>query len=287
MVRNPCKHGKADKGYNCKECKAEGIGGKGICEHQRVRSECKDCGGASICEHKRVRSQCIECGGSSFCEHQRRRSECKECRENLPIEECLSRYKNSCVVCGKKLQSLKRRLAKTCLADSQGYDKRPEEVWREHVLNQIDIEPSYIDSLITSCDKKDKFKPDLCYLTKDYAYVLELDEKSHCDYPVECELKKTANMRDLFPKRTVIMIRMNPHPSPYVPPELKEMAHRTEFMLELFRKIASGTTTFSFSPLMTNVFYLFYCDKGKKHIDEAKTCDSVNIIECIHCVPTN
>ena len=35
----------------------------------------------SICQHQRQRSQCKECGGASICQHQRIRSRCKECRE--------------------------------------------------------------------------------------------------------------------------------------------------------------------------------------------------------------
>ena len=58
----------------CKECK-----GGSICEHQRRKSECNDCTGSSICEHQRIRSRCKECKGSSICEHQRIRSSCKEC----------------------------------------------------------------------------------------------------------------------------------------------------------------------------------------------------------------
>ena len=53
--------------------------GHAICEHGRVRSQCKECGGASICEHGRQRHRCKECGGSSICEHGRQRSQCKEC----------------------------------------------------------------------------------------------------------------------------------------------------------------------------------------------------------------
>jgi len=58
----------------CKEC-----GGAGICQHQRIRSQCKECGGASLCPHQRQRSRCKECGGASICQHQRERSRCKEC----------------------------------------------------------------------------------------------------------------------------------------------------------------------------------------------------------------
>ena len=67
-------HGKANRGYFCKECP-----GKGICEHGRQRPQCKECGGSGICEHGRLRSHCKECGGASICEHGRVRSYCKEC----------------------------------------------------------------------------------------------------------------------------------------------------------------------------------------------------------------
>jgi len=36
-----------------------------LCEHQRVRSRCKQCGGSGICEHQRQRSQCKDCGGNA------------------------------------------------------------------------------------------------------------------------------------------------------------------------------------------------------------------------------
>jgi len=58
----------------------QGVRGR-ICQHQRRRSECKECGGANICQHQRKRSTCKECGGASICQHQRKRSRCKECRE--------------------------------------------------------------------------------------------------------------------------------------------------------------------------------------------------------------
>jgi len=48
------------------KCKAIGLRlglkvGGSICQHNRRRSQCKDCGGASICEHNRQRSQCKIC----------------------------------------------------------------------------------------------------------------------------------------------------------------------------------------------------------------------------------
>ena len=68
-----CEHGRVRS--QCKEC-----GGASICEHGRRRSKCKECGGSGICEHGRQRYFCRECGGGAFCEHGRRKHSCKECR---------------------------------------------------------------------------------------------------------------------------------------------------------------------------------------------------------------
>ena len=51
-----------------------------ICQHARIRSQCKECGGGGICQHNRIRSQCRDCGGGSICEHNRIRSRCKTCK---------------------------------------------------------------------------------------------------------------------------------------------------------------------------------------------------------------
>ena len=60
-----------------------------MCEHNRRRSQCKECGGASICQHARRRSECKECGGGSICQHNRIRSKCKTCiadkDESMPL----------------------------------------------------------------------------------------------------------------------------------------------------------------------------------------------------------
>ena len=34
------------------------------------------------CEHNKRRSQCKDCGGSSICEHSRQKYSCKECKKN-------------------------------------------------------------------------------------------------------------------------------------------------------------------------------------------------------------
>lgn len=86
-----CEHGKIK--INCKEC-----GGSQICEHGRVRSTCKECGGSQICEHGRMRSSCKDCRGGSICEHGNRRSHCKECGGGSICEH--GRERSKCKECG-------------------------------------------------------------------------------------------------------------------------------------------------------------------------------------------
>jgi len=108
-ARTLCEHQRVRS--LCKDCGGSGLcehqrqrsrckdcGGSGICEHQRERNQCKDCGGSGICEHQRVRSRCKDCGGSSLCQHQRRRTTCKDCGGGGLCEHLRERSK--CKDCG-------------------------------------------------------------------------------------------------------------------------------------------------------------------------------------------
>lgn len=84
-------------------CKEEGVNlglkvGRSVCEHNRIRSGCKDCGGGSICEHNRQRTRCKNCGGGGICEHNKRRSECKECGSGGICEH--NKRRSKCKDCG-------------------------------------------------------------------------------------------------------------------------------------------------------------------------------------------
>lgn len=59
-----CKHHK--RGYICKQCKLEGIGGEGLCYHFRERYRCTQCvkegkQRKGVCIHNKQRSHCIKC----------------------------------------------------------------------------------------------------------------------------------------------------------------------------------------------------------------------------------
>ena len=72
------------------------VGGE-VCEHNRIRSTCKECGGSQICEHNRRKSECKECGGSQICEHNCRRNTCKECGGSQICEH--NKERKGCEIC--------------------------------------------------------------------------------------------------------------------------------------------------------------------------------------------
>ena len=104
----------------CNECldKAKINREKNKCEHNRVKSRCKECKGASICEHNRVKSSCKECGGSSICEHNRRKSRCKECKGASICEH--NRLKSQCKECSNPVKITIQKM----IYNSKQYDKK-------------------------------------------------------------------------------------------------------------------------------------------------------------------
>ena len=86
-----CEHNRVRT--SCKEC-----GGSQICNHHRVRACCKECGGSQICNHNRVRACCKECGGSSICKHNRERTRCIPCGGSQICDH--DRIRNQCHECG-------------------------------------------------------------------------------------------------------------------------------------------------------------------------------------------
>ena len=146
-----CEHSRQQ--HYCKECKALGIGGSQICdhnirrsrckicdgsenkkcEHNRYRYQCKECkalgiGGSQICEHDILRSGCKECkalgtGGASICEHNRRRYACKDCGGSQTRKEHSCEHKRSkydCRICATTLCE-HQRLKRICFICKPGY----------------------------------------------------------------------------------------------------------------------------------------------------------------------
>ena len=62
------------------------------CEHNKQRSQCKDCGGSQICEHNKRKYECKDCGGSQICEHKRVKYKCKDCNPQHRCDICGTNY---------------------------------------------------------------------------------------------------------------------------------------------------------------------------------------------------
>ena len=90
-LKNNCQHNRRKS--DCREC-----GGSSICEHNRHKKICKECGGSQICEHNREKSKCKECGGIGICKHNRQKQHCKECGGSQICEH--NRRKQDCIECG-------------------------------------------------------------------------------------------------------------------------------------------------------------------------------------------
>jgi hypothetical protein len=90
MSHKVCEHNK--RRTQCKEC-----GGSQICKHDKRKSECKMCGGSQICSHNKRKSRCIECGGASICAHGRQKLQCKECHGSQICEH--EKQKSLCKEC--------------------------------------------------------------------------------------------------------------------------------------------------------------------------------------------
>lgn len=102
-----CEHNR--RRYYCVECKQLGVGGSGLCKHDRRKNRCRLCGGASICEHNKSRHICIECkksnkGGGGICEHDKIRRICRRCKELEKGGQRICEHnknKSKCKICQK------------------------------------------------------------------------------------------------------------------------------------------------------------------------------------------
>ena len=135
IEKNKCEHNRIKS--QCKEC-----GGSQICEHNRQKSKCKECGGASFCEHNRIKSQCKECGGNQICEHNIRKSKCKECGGGHICEH--NRQKSQCKECDPAghLSSIVRSSVNQALKSDKSkhsieYLGCNIEEFKEHIENQF------------------------------------------------------------------------------------------------------------------------------------------------------
>ena len=175
------------------------------CEHERIRSKCKECGGASICEHDKIRSQCKQCGGASICEHGRQRSQCKECggsslcKSSWCEKYAISKYDNYCLTCCIHLRP--------DIEVSRNYKTKENEVIQRIKDNFPDFDFLCDRRIEDGCSLR---RPDCLLDLGSHIIITEVDENKHDSYDCSCENKRLMEISQDLQHRPIIFIRFNP-----------------------------------------------------------------------------
>ena len=278
--RRKCEHNK-ERG-KCKACggasicehnkersKCKACGGSSICEHNKQRNSCKECGGASICEHNKRRSRCKACGGSSICEHNKQRSVCKDC---VSLEKQMAGKRFCKAGCGTILSTLRKHTG--LCAGCDGVALRMQWITWDLIKAELP-EPTFKDNKLIGGDAcaTNRSRPDFGWVLPDRIVYLEIDEHSHEDREISCELAKLdsanwglAESGTAMAKLPTFMIRFNC--SEYDRARIS-LDDRCEFLINYIEDKLTEELD-NWDTMRLNVSYMFYHSKSDKHIDAAR-----------------
>jgi hypothetical protein len=263
-----CEHNR--RRPTCKEC-----GGSQICEHNREWPKCKECGGSQICEHNRERPKCKECGGSQICDHNRVRSMCKECSFGKIIAR-----KSNCSVCGTQLTKRRTEAGMVCAGCDPTVPPRIEHLVWAAIADELPP-PSALDDTVlatstTGCAASPT-RPDVAWVGTDRIVHLEIDEDSHNDREVSCELKKldsagwgAANKASDGRRLPVVVVRYNDDGCDTAEAVAHPTVEARRLRLVEVVRWALTAPVGTFDPVRVNVLYLFYHTKAERHIAAAR-----------------
>jgi hypothetical protein len=267
-----CEHKRQRQ--HCIEC-----GGANVCEHKRQRRRCIECGGANVCEHKRRRQNCIECGGANVCEHKRRRQDCMDC---MSVDEAIkSRY--VCTICLSTSLSGYRVHIGICARCDKTERPRIEHTVRD-LMQGLLVPPTYMDDKLiggAECDSN-RTRPDLCWVRGDRIVHVEVDEDSHADRQVLCELQKIdaanwglSGFGHVHLPTWIVRFNCSNYDGRDI-----SLEDRVAVLVAYVNKLLTEPTDI-WDLLRVNVTYCFYHRKGQKHIDAARAVESVTVQEVI------
>lgn len=129
----------------------------------------------------------------------------------------------------EKVLSPRRRLSQICEACERAWagdgerprkKQRTEVVFRQLLFAEVGFLPSSVDEALYKkggrCDDLPRRRPDICWLTKSVAIVVEIAEDSHQKYDVGDEIAKVSQqneaiqLSDGFENIPVYTLRVNP-----------------------------------------------------------------------------
>lgn len=284
--KSKCEHGRL--GSRCVPC-----GGASVCEHKKLKWQCVPCGGSQTCEHGSVTKDCLECDGRAYCKEHKQRY-CRDCRPHLFCEhdrqkgtclECMSLSKaiasaQVCSICCSARLGPTRRLLGTCAKCDATKPPRMEHVVWGKIESSLSIPPTMRDNKViggAAC-AADRTRPDLCWVLADRIVHVEIDEHSHEDREVSCELKKldSANwgLSDHgFVHLPTWTVRFNC--SEYDGRRINLDA-RCKALTRLVNHLLTTPSLEGWDALRTNVTFMYYHSKAAKHIAAARAArDSI------------
>ena len=191
---NKCEHNKLKS--RCKECGGSQICehntrkdrcikccSVSFCEHKKLKLTCKECGGSQVCEHNKLKTRCIECGGGSICEHNKMRSRCIECGGGQICEH--KKVKSDCKECGGS-RFCEHNKAKSRCRECKGgsiceHNKHKSSCKDCNLLNYlVSVQRKSIRRMLLT-ENLTKLKPTIEYLGCSAEYFLEYLQKKMID----------------------------------------------------------------------------------------------------------
>ena len=161
----------------------------------------------------------------------------------------------------------------SCAGCDKNKPPRMEHIVRDKIEGPIKLPPTMRDSKLIGGEAcaSDRTRPDLCWVLEDRIIHVEIDEHSHEDREVSCELKKldSANwgLSDFGLKHLPTWtIRFNC--SEYDGRRISLDA-RCKALVHVVNGLLKCPLTV-WDPLRLNVSYMFYHSKSQKHIEAAK-----------------
>jgi len=268
---------------------------KYLCAHERRRTRCRECG-TGHCAHGHRRERCVQCG-NGFCEHRKRRERCLKCgtghcehgrqRDGRCVDcvplSVLMKKTGNCSACGVTSIGRNRQLGSGLCAqcDKSSALRTENIVWA--LLKDRLPPPSASDNVLLGgrlCPHEQRKRPDRLWVGVDRMVHLEIDEHSHEDRLVSCELSKMDASRNGVNAvdwcKPHIFLRFNPDACDR---ERISLGKRCDVLVErLVYYFTEALARLQLCPLLPNVEYLFYHSRGQKHIDAAVACENIHVL---------
>ena len=248
------------------------------CVHQWEAPLCHVCHPSAVCVHTLDKYACRVCNPNGWCPHGFRAASCRVCqapavcphgvwRRNChhgcqPLEVLL-RDPRCCQSCGNWVAV--RRPERLCRRCDTHYHQRTEEVVWAAIKDALPYPSSHDNVTIGhegTCHAARR-RPDISWVLSDRMVDLEIDEHSHHDRPIACELAKLDDTKwgCEAGQTCVIVVRFNPDASECQTP----LAERCRVLIATLQRVMQAPLH-EFDALRCNVLYLYYNRGGQKHV---------------------